>query len=160
MPHKVFLGLGSNVGDRQQYLLQALAALAPQVRVLRRSSIYETAPWGFADQDNFLNMVVEAETELPPRRLLAQLKDAEKQVGRQASFRNGPREIDIDLLLYDDVQLTEPGLTIPHSRLPERAFMLVPLVEIDPHLAVPGQTQDVSGLLAALDTSGVEIFSP
>ncbi len=158
MPHKIYLGLGSNLGDRKGYLDGAINAMPPAVRVLRRSSIYETAPWGYRDQDDFLNMVVEAETELGPKQLLILLKGIEVQLGRKPRFRNGPREIDIDILLYDDLVLDELVLHIPHPRLHERAFILAPLADLAPNLEIPNTGKKVAEFLANLDTSGVHVF--
>jgi 2-amino-4-hydroxy-6-hydroxymethyldihydropteridine diphosphokinase len=156
--HKTYLGLGSNLGDRVAYLEAALTAIAPSVTVLRRSPIYETAPWGYTEQDAFLNMVIEAETLLAPGDLLATLKGAEAAVGRQPRFRNGPREIDMDILLYDDLTVNESGLSIPHPRLHERAFMLIPLADVDGDLRIPGQDKTVSELLRTMETEGVSRY--
>lgn len=153
MPHKIYLGLGSNLGNRAAALEAALAALAPQVRTLRRSPIYETEPWGLADQPVFLNQVVEAETELEPAELLKLLKATEKELGRQPRTRNGPREIDIDILLYDDLTLEAPGLRVPHPNLQQRAFVLVPLADLAPDLVIPGGEKSVKEMLSTLDTS-------
>lgn len=160
----VYLGLGSNRGERMANLDAAIDALAPAVHVLRRSAVYETEPWGYAEQARFLNMVVEAETELSPQALLAHVKHIEQQVGRVASFRYGPREIDIDILLYGnfevDLSAAEANLHIPHPRLAERAFVLVPLAELAAQLDVPGLAATVADLLAAQDASGVLQFTP
>lgn len=162
MQTRIYLGLGSNRGDRLANFQAARAALAPAVRVLRHSSVYETEPWGYVDQARFLNMALEAETELAPAALLQHIKQVEQQVGRVASFRYGPREIDIDILLYADLQLelqaAEGRLQIPHPRLAERAFVLVPLAELAPELPVPGSGRSVSQLLAAQDASSVQLF--
>ncbi len=158
MKHKIYLGLGSNVGDREKYLDAALAALPPVVSVLRSSPIYETEPWGFDDQGKFLNLVVEAETELASLELLGKLKAIEKQVGRKPTFRNGPREIDIDILIYGDTAFAEDGLRIPHPSLPERAFVLAPLADVAPDLSVPGLNKSVSDLFARIDKSGIKLF--
>jgi 2-amino-4-hydroxy-6-hydroxymethyldihydropteridine diphosphokinase len=155
MTHKIFLGLGSNLGDRRGYLDAAIAAMPPAINVLRRSPIYETAPWGYRDQDDFLNMVVEAETELGPLQLLILLKGIEVRLGRQPRFRNGPREIDIDILLYDDLIHNERALHIPHPRMHERAFILTPLADLTPEIKIPGIDKTVAECLAELDTSGV-----
>jgi 2-amino-4-hydroxy-6-hydroxymethyldihydropteridine diphosphokinase len=156
--HKVYLGLGSNLGDRSAYLKKAVEEMQPDVQVLCASAIYETAPWGFVDQEDFLNMVIEAETELSPPALLKKIKETEKHVGRQATFRNGPREIDIDILVYGDEEFKEDGLQIPHPRLHERVFMLVPLAELVPELRIPGQDQSVAELVQYLDVSGVQKY--
>jgi 2-amino-4-hydroxy-6-hydroxymethyldihydropteridine diphosphokinase len=155
MTELVYLGLGSNVGDRQANLATALAALPPDVRVLRTSPIYETEPWGYADQSRFLNLVVEAETELDPLNLLRCLKAIEMRVGRRPSFRNGPREIDIDILLYGDAVIAQGDLRIPHPRLAERAFVLVPLADLAPERSVPGLGETAAQLLARQNASGV-----
>lgn len=158
MPHRVYLGLGSNLGDRKGYLEGAVGAMAPAIRVLRRSPIYETAPWGYRDQEDFLNMVVDAETELGPKQLLILLKGIEVQLGRKPRFRNGPREIDIDILLYDDLVLDELVLHIPHPRLHERAFILVPLADLAPEIVIPKTGRTVSECLEELDKTGVHAF--
>jgi 2-amino-4-hydroxy-6-hydroxymethyldihydropteridine diphosphokinase len=158
VPHRIYLGLGSNLGDRQATLDAAVAALAPSVLVLRRSALYETAPWGFTDQPAFLNQVLEAETDFEPKELLALLKATEEQLGRQDRFRNGPREIDIDILLIDDLVLNEDRLRVPHPGLHERAFILTPLADVAPDLIIPGQKQTVKDLLATLDTRDVKLY--
>ena len=117
----------------------ACSALAPSVQLLQASPVYETPPWGFLDQPAFLNQVLQAETGLPPLDLLAFLKDLETELGRQPNFRYGPRLIDMDILLYDDLVLSLPGLEIPHPRLAERAFVLVPLADLAPDLCYPGK---------------------
>jgi 2-amino-4-hydroxy-6-hydroxymethyldihydropteridine diphosphokinase len=157
--HRIYLGLGSNLGDRRGYLDAAAAALPPAASVLRRSPIYETAPWGYLDQPAFLNQVFEAETSLEPLELLSKLKEIESKLGRQARFRNGPREIDIDILLYDDLVLNEGSLQIPHPRLHERAFMLAPLADLEPGLKIPGLEHTMHDYLAQLDRSEITIFA-
>lgn len=150
MPHRVYLSLGSNLGDRRGYLRRAIDALPPPVRVLRLSPLYETAPWGYLEQDDFLNIVVEAETVLQPLELLEHLKSIEALLGRTTNFRFGPREIDLDILFYDDLILAGDRLTIPHPRLHERAFALVPLADLAPELVHPQLDQTVTELLAAI----------
>lgn len=129
MPH-VYIGLGSNLGDRGAHLRAALTALSGCGRVLRTSRRYLSAPLGHLDQPTFLNQVAELETALPPRALLAALKALERELGREPGFRNGPRVIDLDILLYDDEIRHEPGLVVPHPRMLERAFVLRPLAEL------------------------------
>lgn len=160
MPHRVYLGLGSNLGDRKGYMDAAIGVMAPAIRVLRRSPIYETAPWGYTEQDDFLNMAVEAETELGPKQLLILLKGIEVKLGRQPRFRNGPREIDIDILLYNDLVFDDDGLRIPHPRLHERAFILAPLADLAPHLEIPSVSKTVADCLAATDARGIHLFTP
>ncbi|HEY9288650.1 MAG TPA: 2-amino-4-hydroxy-6-hydroxymethyldihydropteridine diphosphokinase [Candidatus Dormibacteraeota bacterium] len=128
----VWLALGSNLGDRQRYLASARASLAESgVRVIRASRVAETAPVGILDQPAFLNQVLEAQTDLEPRPLLETAKRIEQQLGRQPRQRWGPREIDIDILRYDERQVDEPGLHIPHPELEHRPFLLELLNEIE-----------------------------
>ncbi|MEJ2759715.1 MAG: 2-amino-4-hydroxy-6-hydroxymethyldihydropteridine diphosphokinase, partial [Anaerolineales bacterium] len=135
--HTIYLGFGTNVGDRLGNLQAAVDKLVPQVQVQQVSSVYQTPPWGYTDQAEFLNIVVRATTSLPPDALLRYLKDLETQVGRTATFHWGPREIDLDILFYDDRVLELPNLRIPHPMLHKRAFVLVPLAEIAPNLIHP-----------------------
>jgi 2-amino-4-hydroxy-6-hydroxymethyldihydropteridine diphosphokinase len=130
----VYLGLGSNLGDRRQNLERAVAALdeTPGVRVTRVSSFHSTRPFGVEDQPEFLNAVVEATTELDPPGLLAAVKAIEKNLGREPTYRWGPRLIDIDILLYDRLRWESPELTIPHPGLLERSFVTDPLAELAP----------------------------
>ena len=137
---RAYVGLGSNLGDREETLQRALELLGEQVRVLAVSSFRETEPWGYADQPPFLNGAAEVETDLGPRGLLDVLLDVERALGRlRTEERYGPRTVDLDLLLYADEILDEPGLTVPHPRLHERRFALEPLVELAPDLVVPGR---------------------
>jgi len=151
----VYLGFGSNLGERAANLQAALRALPPKVRPLAQSSTYETPPWGYTDQPHFLNMVVQAETDLAPLALLGFLKNLEREVGRTPSFRYGPRQIDLDILFYDDLVLQTPELCIPHPRLHERAFVLVPLADLAPNLRHPALGQTVAEMLASIDISGI-----
>lgn len=134
-----FLGLGSNLGDRRRWIAEAVARLEahPQIALKGCSSLYENPPVGYQDQPDFLNAVIEVETSLSPAALLEVALQVERDLGRQRNLRWGPRNIDIDLLLYEDVQVAEPDLIVPHPRLRERAFVLVPLVEIAPELRLP-----------------------
>jgi 2-amino-4-hydroxy-6-hydroxymethyldihydropteridine diphosphokinase len=159
MSHIVYLGLGTNQGDRLANLQAARLALAPSVRLLAASPIYETEPWGFLEQPAFLNQALKAETGLPPLDLLAYLKDLELQLGRQPNFRYGPRLIDIDILLYDDLALCLPGLEIPHPRLAARSFVLVPLVDLAPDLHYPGNGHTLEELLEQAGRAGVRLFA-
>ena len=154
----VFLALGTNLGDRLANLRAALEALAPDVRVLSHSHIYETPAWGYADQPAFLNMALKGETGLSPSALLAHLKQLETHLGRTPSFRWGPRLIDIDILFYNDLALDSPELTIPHPRLQERGFVLVPLADLAPDLRHPLLGKSIRQLLADVDVSGIEHF--
>ena len=155
----VYLGLGTNKGDRQANLQSAIEALPPEVTVTAKSSVYQTPPWGYTDQPDFLNMVVAGKTRLPPRELLSYIKELEQQVGRTASFRWGPREIDIDILDYGGQALDLEGLTLPHPRMEARAFVLVPLAEVAPEWVHPRLGVSIRELLAELDTGEIEIFT-
>jgi 2-amino-4-hydroxy-6-hydroxymethyldihydropteridine diphosphokinase len=159
MAHNVYLALGTNLGDRLANLQQALAALPPLVRLVAASPVYETPPWGYVDQPAFLNQVVQAETGLDPHTLLRTLKQIEASVGRTATFRYGPRLIDLDILFYDDLLLDTPELSIPHPHIPERAFVLVPLADINPDLQHPSLGKTVRQMLEGVDTSGIHLFA-
>lgn len=132
-----YLGLGSNLGEREENLCQALALLSAKVNVEEVSSVYETNPVGYKEQPLFLNMVCRIATDLPPNELLHLAKDTETRMGRIPSFPNAPRIIDIDILFYEDRIMTTQHLTIPHPRLQVRAFVLLPLAEIAPDLIHP-----------------------
>jgi 2-amino-4-hydroxy-6-hydroxymethyldihydropteridine diphosphokinase len=156
--HIVYLGLGTNLGNRQANLKSAVNSLTPQMHVLQKSPIYETPPWGYKDQPAFLNQVIKAETYEQPVVLLGHLKRLEVALGRVPNFKNGPRLIDIDLLFYDDLVLDTPTLFLPHPQLHERGFMLLPLNDIAPDLVHPVLKKTISELLAACDTSGIQIY--
>jgi 2-amino-4-hydroxy-6-hydroxymethyldihydropteridine diphosphokinase len=155
----VFLALGTNLGDRLGNLQAALAALPPAVTVLESSPVYETPPWGVAEQPAFLNMVIKGKTRQGPISLLKHLKLLETRLGRLPSVRYGPRKIDIDLLFYDDILLNTPELTIPHPRLHERAFVLVPLAALAPQLVHPRLGKTVLQLLTGVDATGVNPYA-
>lgn len=151
----IYLALGTNLGDCLVNLRMAIDSFEPKIRVIRESGIYETPPWGYENQANFLNMVVEAETSLNPRALLVYLKNREKTLGRVQSFQNGPRLIDLDILFYDYLILEEDDLVIPHPRLHERAFVLVPLAEIAGEFEHPVFSKKIGVLLDNLDAEDV-----
>jgi 2-amino-4-hydroxy-6-hydroxymethyldihydropteridine diphosphokinase len=155
----VFLALGTNLGDRLENLHRAIEALAPTVKILARSPIYETPPWGVTDQPAFLNMALRGETLLPPTALLHFLKSLERQLGRIPSVRYGPRLIDLDILFYDDLVLDSDELTIPHPRLHERAFVLVPLADLAPDFVHPVLRKSVSTLLQQVDAGGIRLYA-
>jgi 2-amino-4-hydroxy-6-hydroxymethyldihydropteridine diphosphokinase len=152
---RAFLGVGANLGNRGETIARALELLAEQdgVEVVAVSTLRETDPVGVVDQPRFLNGAVAVETELAPRELLERLLAVELALGRtREGVRFGPRTIDLDLLVYGDVELAEAGLTIPHPRLVERRFVLEPLAELDPELVVPGRGR-VSELLRGLQSA-------
>jgi 2-amino-4-hydroxy-6-hydroxymethyldihydropteridine diphosphokinase len=138
--HTAFVALGSNLGDPEKNVRQAIAALAelPQSQLVCSSSLYRTAPVDAADQPDFINAVALMSTELAPQALLAALLEIESRFGRERSFRNAPRTLDLDLLLYDAQHMSEPGLVLPHPRMHQRAFVLVPLLELAPACIIPG----------------------
>ncbi len=158
MNHIVYIALGSNLGQRMENLRSATAWLEPQIHVVVKSAVYETEPWGYADQPAFLNMALRAETDLSPSALLAGLKEIESSLGRTPSFRNGPRLIDLDIIFYDDILLDSLALTIPHPRLHERAFVLIPLAEIAPGFIHPGIGLSVEQLAANVGKKGIKLF--
>ncbi|MED0736364.1 2-amino-4-hydroxy-6-hydroxymethyldihydropteridine diphosphokinase [Aneurinibacillus thermoaerophilus] len=136
---QVFLGLGSNIGDREKLLICAIRMLdaVPGIKVTCVSSLYETDPVGYTEQDTFLNLVVEIETILSPAVLLANTQQIEAELGRVRTIRWGPRTLDIDILLYGKQWIRDKGLEIPHPRMLERAFVIVPLAEIAPEIEIP-----------------------
>lgn len=156
----IYISLGTNQGDRTANLELAVANLPPAVIPLRLSQIYETPPWGYLDQPLFLNQVVEAKTDLEPRQLLTYLKDIELRLGRKATFRYGPRLIDLDILFYDDLTWESSDLTIPHPHLAQRAFVLVPMAELAPDMRHPIFGKTVSEMLAEIDSHDIARYSP
>lgn len=152
-----YVALGSNLRNPQQQVLDAMQALGelPNTLVLQRSHLYRTAPWGVLDQPMFINAAVELDTPLEPHALLAALLSIEQRAGRVRAQRNGPRTLDLDLLHVDGVQMDDAQLILPHPRMSERAFVLLPLNDIAPTLHIPGKGQ-VAQLLTQLDLAGCE----
>jgi len=158
MEHTVYLSLGSNLGDRAANLKHALASLPPQMEIKARSKIYETPPWGYADQPKFLNRVVKAQTYVEAEPLLKHIKRLEIALGRQATFHYGPRLIDIDILFYDKLVIETPVLVLPHPQVHKRAFILRPLMDIAPDFVHPTLNQSVREMATLCDMSGIEEF--
>ena len=146
---QAYIGIGANLGDREGTIRDAIGLLGDEVVAV--SELRETEPWGYADQPAFLNGALLLETERSPRELLERLLEVEHELGRvrDSSQRYGPRAIDLDLLLYGDEVVDEPGLEVPHPRLHERAFALEPLLDLDPEVSVPGRGR-VADLLSEL----------
>ena len=152
----VYLGLGSNVGNREEMLQKAIDRLhSRELRIERTSSVYETEPQGRRNQRWFLNLVAEARTDLFPRQLLGRIAKIEQELGRRRMLANGPRTIDIDILFFGGFVVETPELTIPHPRLAERRFVLAPMVELVPELRDPVTRRTMRELLAA--TTGQEV---
>ena len=155
---RIYLSLGTNLGNREQNLEAVLQELPPEVTILESSPVYQTEPWGYLDQPDFLNQVLAVETTLSPDELLDYVKGIEKKIGRKPSVRFGPRIVDIDILFYGDRIISEENLVIPHPRIKDRAFVLIPLAELDPDLIHPGTNSSISDLLEDVDLTGVDIY--
>ncbi len=149
-----YLGLGSNLGDREDYLRQAISLLGEGGEITALSPVYDTEPWGYTEQPRFLNMACGFRTPLAPQELLTFAQDVERRLGRVRAIRYGPRTMDVDILLYGDLVVDTPDLQIPHPGIPERAFVLAPLAEIAPDVEHPVLKRPISALLA--DAPGKE----
>ena len=136
-----YIGIGANLGDARQHVNLAIAALdhLPDTRLVASSSLYRTAPMGYVDQPDFINAVAAIETQLDPHALLTALRELETRHGRVRSFKDAPRTLDLDVLLYDQLVLADERLEVPHPRMHERAFVLAPLAEIAPGAVIPNQ---------------------
>lgn len=156
----VYLGLGSNLGDRAKNLETAVTGLGEAMRITAVSPIYETEAWGLVDQPDFLNMCVAGQTTLPPRELLRFVKQLEVQMGREPAVRWGPRLIDIDILLYEGLVVRSADLNVPHAGFAERATVLVPLADIAPELGYSLGRRRVGELAASVDRSGIRPYPP
>lgn len=161
MKNIVYLSLGSNMGDRLSYLSQAIQLLQEhsQVQIVKKSSIYETDPIGYTDQDLFLNMVIKIETSLSAHELLSLLQRIENKLGRERLVRWGPRTLDLDILLYNQENIETEQLLIPHPRMYERSFVLIPLFEIEPNITLPNRADSLAAIIDQLkDKEGVRIW--
>ena len=160
-PVTVYVALGANLGDARAAVAQALRDLGtlPQTQLLQASSLYRTAPIDSSGPD-YINAVAEIRTALAPDALLAELQRLEQAAGRERPWRNAPRTLDLDILFYDELQLDSPTLTIPHPRMTERAFVLLPLADLAPGLTHPVLGKTVQQLLENVDTSGIQPYSP
>lgn len=156
---RAWIGLGSNLGDRLRHIRRALGLIEglPETALAAVSSVYDTAPEGRTDQPRFLNAVAEVTTGLEPARLLEGLLAIEDRCGRVRRDRWGPRTIDLDLLIYDEVEISSDALEVPHPRLADRAFVLVPLAEIGPSVVVPGLGKSTRALAAALERTAGDV---
>lgn len=148
--HQIFLALGSNIEDRKQHIEAAIVLLREKITGVTIAPLYETKPRYFEDQQNFLNTVLRGYSDLEPRELLHFTQAVQKEVGRVERFRNGPREIDIDILFYDDLIYRDEELEIPHPRLQERDFVLRPFADINPDFSHPVLKKNIRELLATL----------
>lgn len=158
MSATVIIALGTNLGERVKNLSNARLHLAPYLRIDKISPIYETEPWGYANQPLFLNQVIIGETDLSPQELLKILKSTEEYMGREKTFKNGPRLIDLDLIFYGDLILETEQLKIPHPGLHERAFVLIPLMDIAPDWEHPILKQPIRKLAEKINQQGVILF--
>ena len=156
--HTIYLSLGTNIGNRPANLRQAVSSLPPQMNVKAKSKVYETPPWGYTEQDDFLNQAVKATTYLEPEPLLKHIKRLETALGRETSFHYGPRLIDIDILFYDDEIIETQSVVIPHPHLHERGFVLLPLMDIAPDLIHPIQQKSIRQMAAFCDTNGIKQY--
>jgi 2-amino-4-hydroxy-6-hydroxymethyldihydropteridine diphosphokinase len=152
-----YIGLGANLGEPRRQLTEALTAMSglPETRLARHSGFYRTAPVGHEEQPDFLNAVAALDTRLAPGVLLEGLQGIERRHGRERPFANAPRTLDLDLLLFGDERIARPGLTVPHPRMHERAFVLQPLLELDPAISIPGKGR-AGELLSACASQRIE----
>ncbi len=161
MENKAYIALGSNMGDRFEYLKKAILLLENQenIAVVNTSSVYETDPVGYTDQDLFLNMAIQVETSLGPIDLLDTCLEIELNLGRKREIKWGPRTLDLDILLFNHENIETEKLTIPHPRMSERAFVILPLLEMDPNLTLPNMKEPLKNCLQSItDREGVRIW--
>ncbi len=159
MADQIFIALGTNIGSRESNLNNALSALEKEniFHIQTTSHIYETEPWGYLEQDSFLNMVIQGSSLYPPTELLEKLKSLEVQLGRSPTFHYGPRLIDLDILFYGNQVVETPILKIPHPEMQNRDFVLYPLCEIAPNFIHPEFQQPVTDMLKALPKSNIKL---
>lgn len=161
MKNNAYIALGSNIGNRENYLLHAIKKinLHPSIEVVNISSIYETDPIGYTDQAQFLNMVINVNTELTASELLRSLQEIEKQLERKREVKWGPRTLDLDILLYNHENIDAEQLIVPHPRMHERAFVLIPLYELNKDIRIPTLNKSISTIIDQLqDKEGVRIW--
>jgi 2-amino-4-hydroxy-6-hydroxymethyldihydropteridine diphosphokinase len=158
--HTVYLSLGTNIGNRAENLKQAISSLPPQMTVKKKSKVYETPPWGYTEQEPFLNQAVKTTTYLDPEPLLKHLKRLEIALGRKATFRYGPRLIDLDILFFDDLVLDTPSLTVPHPHVHERGFVLMPMMDIAPDHMHPITMRSIREMITLCNTEGIVPYEP
>ena len=157
---KVIIAVGSNKGDRLTFIKEALKKIVELGQISAVASLYQSSAYGFTNQSDFYNTVIVMKTDMAPKQLLIKLKKIEKQVGRIENIRWGPREIDLDIILYNQRQLNYKELTIPHPDFHNRIFVLQPLAEIEPELRVPGMNKSISNLLnKCKDKTIIEILN-
>jgi len=159
MEHTAYIALGSNLEDRAANLRIAVMSMPPKVVPVDCSPVYQTQPWGFEDQPPFLNQVIKARTNLKPEDLLGFLKQLETEIGRIHTFQYGPRLIDLDILFFDELIINSSDLEIPHPRIQDRAFVLVPLSDIAPDYLHPVLKVPVMDLVSGVDVDGIDWFS-
>jgi len=158
--HTVFISLGSNLGNREKALKDAVNSLSPDVTPTAFSKIYETPPWGYDQQPTFLNQVIRVKTALPPFDLLDKLKSIEKDLGRRPTFRYGPRLIDMDILFFDAIVISSERLTIPHPEIENRAFVLVPMMDIAPDFIHPVSCRPITNLAKDVSKKKIKEYQP
>lgn len=161
MNNNAYISLGSNIGERSENLKGAIEKLEghPEIKVVNHSSVYETDPVGYENQDQFLNMAIEVKTNLKPYELLEVCLEIEKELGRKRDIRWGPRTIDLDILLYNQENIKSEKLTVPHPRMHERAFVIIPLLEIHPNIKLPTMESPLNISLEDIpDREGVRIW--
>ncbi|MGP4078166.1 2-amino-4-hydroxy-6-hydroxymethyldihydropteridine diphosphokinase [Halobacillus sp. K22] len=152
-----YIALGSNISKREEFLKNAVESIEdhPDITVVLKSAVYETAPVGYTDQNDFLNMVIQIETSLPPLQLLDHCQSIEKELGRKRVVKWGPRTIDLDILLYNQENMNAERLILPHPHMQERAFVMVPLAEVNPKVTIPFIAKQVEEILEDLPADDV-----